>query len=180
MVSSISSVTTLAVPTRAPANDPVAAKQIAGADRAMNLLLNDSGLLQSLQDNSNIYVPPGYNQILSLLWGVMNSNGDSNITRTELEHAVRVEGGATSDADALWSQLEPGDPNGTNPASGVTAGEFAENEYVGQVLIHNLDAERDTVNTARLLSQAQAAVNNSILLYMFGGGSVGGNLNILT
>lgn len=180
VVSSISSTPpTLSVPTKQPSNDPVVAKRIAGADRALNLLMKDTGVLQSLSANSSTYVPPGFSQVLSLLWGVMNQNGDSNITKRDIEHAVRLEGGSTSDADALWSQLSTKDPNGTSPGSGVTAGDFASNAYLGLAVVNNLVSEQDAVNQQRIQDQIQATSNNSILLYMFGG-SVGGNLNIFS
>jgi hypothetical protein len=181
MVSSISSTPpTLAVPSKPPANNPVAAKQIAGADRALNLLMKDTGLLETLAGNSSIYVPPGFSQVLSLLWGVMNQDGNSSISKRDIEHAVRLEGGSTSDADALYGQLNTKDPNGTNLASDVKAGDFASNAYLGFAVVNNLASEQDAVNQQRIQDQTLAVSNNSILLYIFGGGSSGANLNIFS
>jgi hypothetical protein len=179
MVSGISSSgSTLAVPSKAPANNPVAAKQIAGADRALNALMNDSGVIQSLSDATSTYLPPSFGQIQSLLWGVMNANGDPTITKTELEKAVRLDGGATSDADALWVQLNAGSPNANSPTARVTSQEFASNAYLAAAVLANVSAEQDAVSQSQIQAQAEASNGNNLLAYMFGGSS--GSTNIFS
>ena len=93
---------------------------------------------------------------------------------------MRVEGGATSDADALYAELNPEDPSGANPADSVNAGDFASNDYLNAAVFANLHAIQDSVNVARIEGQASALSSNSILAYMFGGGLSGSSLNILS
>lgn len=172
MVSSISSnLPTLAVPTRPPKNDPFAAKQITGADRALHALLNDPGMLDALASNSSTFLPATFNQVLSYLWGAMDANGDGNVTRRELEHATILAGGSTSDADALWSRLHTSDPFSTSGANLLSAGKFASNAYLGLAIVNNLPAEQAAVNQKNIQNQAQDTSNSNVLLYMFGGSS---------
>lgn len=181
MVSGISSsVPTLAVPTRAPANNPLVATQIAGADRALNVLINDPGLLQSLSQVTSTYIPPSFGQIQSLLWGVMNANGGATVTKTELEKAVILDGGARVDADALWTQLNAGVSNPNSPANGVTSLSFVANAYLTAAILSNVGSVQDSIFQSQVQAQADATNGSSILGYIYGGGSSGSNLNVLS
>ncbi|HLH98284.1 MAG TPA: EF-hand domain-containing protein [Xanthobacteraceae bacterium] len=53
-------------------------------------------------------------QIAQNIFSSVDTNGDGNITQTELEQAVTAAGGTTAGADALYAQL---DPSGTGSVS---------------------------------------------------------------
>lgn len=100
----------------------------AAADKDVNLLLQSSDVQQALASQTSSYLPAKVSQVLSTLWALFNTSGASAISEKDVEKALVSEGGKTSDAHALWVQLDPkGD-------STIHAADFAFNEYLAQAI----------------------------------------------
>jgi len=157
---------TLSVPTPiATGADSVTTSNTKAADGALNLLLQDSTFLQSLGSQSSTWVPPTQPQVLSTLWGLINTSGSSQLTKSAVQQAVIAEGGSTSAGDALWKQLSPDNKDSIN------AGDFATNTYLTTAVTANLTSIQDAVNTQRQQSAGTAGLSNSVLDLFAGGGS---------
>jgi hypothetical protein len=164
MVSAVSGASAV-IPASSPTPSPTAA-----ADKVLDLLLQSSDVLQSLASRSSFYLPPSIAQVLSTLWGGINLNNTRTIKESDLEKFVVAEGGKTSDAHALWIQLEPDGHSGST----VDAADFAFNAYLSQAISSKLDLIRASVTE---IQQQQGPGTFSNLLSTFqaaGGRLVGG------
>ncbi len=173
MVSSISS-STLAVPTSTEKikDDPVAVREVKTADEALNMLLQDPALLQSLTEQSSIYVPISKSKILATLWGLLNTSGVSGLGKTDVKLAIYAEGGGTSSGDALWAQMNPKDKDV------MDAWDFAVDKYLNAAITANLSSVQEAVEEARRESASTARSSGSVLDLFAGGGASGTVLDL--
>lgn len=142
--------------------DAATAPTVRAADKALNALLKNPQLLQSLADHSAQYVPPSKSAILSVLWALVNVDGGGFVTRDGVQRAVFAEGGGTVAVDALWNQLNPG------KKSSISAADFAVNNYLNEAVTLNLEVIREDVDLQRIKS-ATAGNSTSLLDFMVGG-----------
>jgi len=163
MINSISS-PTLTVPSAQPKDDKIAASKVQNADQALNALLNDSDMLQSLSDQSLAVAPPSNTVVLSTLWGLFNITGSHVITKEDVQKAVYAEGLGTTQANDLWAQLSP------DGKDQITAGDFAQNTYLTKAVNANLSAEQDAVNVKRV--EGGVAKSGTILDSILGTGGI--------
>jgi hypothetical protein len=163
MVSAVSRTSAL-VPTSSNKANPTAV-----ADKALKLLLQSPDMLSSLASQSSIYLPPTNKQILSTLWGMINTSGSRIITQSDLQQLIISEGGKISDARALWAQLNP---NGKSTST-IDAQNFAFNQYLTKTISSNLASVQASVKQTQL---QQGPSTSSSLLGLFialgGSGSV--------
>jgi hypothetical protein len=167
MVSSISSApATLSVPSTPPKDsDSVVTTRLKNADIALEALLQDSTLIESLTQQSSIYVPATRGKILATLWGLIDANGAKTISKDQLVKAIYAEGGSTQTAEALWAELDP------RNTGRVTPGDFATSDYLRDAVDANLKSIQESVETQRKEAQKTGALSNSVLDYFAGGGS---------
>lgn len=140
-----------------------AATPEAAAAKTMSSLLLSSSVIEALAAQSSAYVPPSDTQVISTLWSLFNTNGNSTIDKSELERALTGQGGKASDADALWKQLAP------DGAPSINISQFISNEFVLQSLSANtpiIDAFTDLTR-----SSATAAKSNTLLDKFTSGGT---------
>jgi hypothetical protein len=173
MVSAVSGASTL-IPTSSAGSSPTAnASPTPVADKDVNLLLQSNDVLQSLASRSSSYLPPTSAQVLSTLWALLNPNSSTSITESDVEKAIVSEGGKTSEADALWAQIDP------NGASAIHAQDFAFNQYLTQAVSANLASLQTSVAQ---IQQQQGPVDSGSILGAFsalgGSSDVGSGIGI--
>lgn len=134
----------------APPPDPILTR----ANKMLKTMLTSTDMIQALATQSSIYVPPNSKQILSTLWAMFDPNNTSTITKDSVQQAVIAEGGLPSDANALWSQMDPTHKGFLN------AGDFITNNYLLQHIPPNTPAMLTSVKNVQ---QMNTGKSNTIL-----------------
>ncbi|MFH1159286.1 MAG: hypothetical protein V1721_10490 [Pseudomonadota bacterium] len=164
MVSSVSSASA--------ASSAYAASSAALAKEALGLLLKSPDLLESLASRSFEYLPPSNKMILSTLWGLLNQDGDSEITQSDVEKAVYEVGASAAPAFALWGQMSP------DYTTTMSVVDFAANEYLLDTIPSMTATVREDVEQSREESASASPVSNSLLDYIAPYGASGTILDI--
>lgn len=109
---------------------------------ASKLFKNDDFLTQ-LAKSSFKELPPSADAVQELLWGMLNTRGDSSINEQDVRAAVTNAGGSSADGTALWSSLDP------NFKGSMTAQEFVNNLFVTTAIKELMPNIRSDVDDRR-------------------------------
>jgi hypothetical protein len=141
------------------------------ADKALNGLLHDSALLQSLSDQTLKYIPPTTGQVISTLWALTNVNSTDSISKLDLQKAVHNAGGSVGESEALWEYLNP------ENTQTISAKQFIGASYLNAATTANLNAETDAVELKRIQATTVGSVSNILNIYS-GAAPVQGNSSV--
>jgi hypothetical protein len=131
------------------------------ANDTLDLLLQDKDLLKSLADQSTKYVPPSEGRILATLWGLFNTSGSFALTKDDIQHALfNITGGGTTEADALWSQMNP------DKAATIGAGDFAQCDFLIKGLSKRMDTLVAAIEKTRQDEAGKSATSGTLLDYI--------------
>lgn len=124
--------------------DPVEIRSVSGANDAINLLIKTTDYVDSLVAHSSRYLPPTSLQVMSTLWGLLNMEGSTELTKPILEHAVVTQGGSYASANHLWEQLKLDNKSTLSPK------EFVNNAYLLKAMPLVFDSVKTAVEDTRL------------------------------
>lgn len=162
MISGISSLSTLAVPTSTADLNTPEKNTVEAADKALNLVLQNGEMMKTLAAHSSKYVPPSKDAIMSLLWAVMNDDGAAYLNKGGVTRAIYAGGGGTVASDAIWEKIKF-ENNDT-----ISAADFATNAYLNNAVSANIAQIREAVDLARI-EAATADYSSSIMGFLHGG-----------
>ncbi len=154
-------ITTLPNSTVSSTMTAIEARTAKEADKAINAILNQPALLQSMVDSSHRLVPVSSGRVMAMLWAVMNETGGGFIYKGGIDRAVTSQGGSTTQMDALWKMMSP-------DGQMIDPGDFAVNTYLRTVITLNMTEIQDAVEVKRREAFALES-SASIMEFLHGG-----------
>jgi hypothetical protein len=130
------------------------------ANDVLKSLLHSPQVLEALANQSSKYVPPTFGRIMAILWGLLNSSGNSLLTKDEVKLAVfSVGSGSTNDIDSFWEHINP------DKTAAISAGDFTISEKLRGSINKMTDELMPAVDEARIKNESEQGGSSSILDY---------------